>query len=313
MSTKENSNQSSKNWQDANIASISDADFNAWLDNINEASSVNVNDEWNKLNASIETERPIANGRNIALWIARIAAIIIFAFTSYTTIIYFSTKKEVNYHELSLKNGQQAQLSLPDGSKVWLYANSTIRYPDQFNDGIRAVELTGEAFFVVKHQKTNTPFQVKAGKLTVEVLGTRFNVSAYKNSENIETALISGKVKLSIPEKNGLKSITMKPSEGAIFNTSTGKIQRKQINSSYYLARKEGKLIFDKTPLPEVFKQLERNYGIRIIYNHLAFKDRTFKANFAIDEDINQVFNIMQKALDLKIERKEKVISIKQQ
>src|SRR5690606_9907042 len=111
---------------------------------------------------------------------------------------------EMMYNTVHTPRGGEYQLALPDGTKVWLNAMSSLRYPVHFSGDVREVELTGEAYFEVsRFQRDNVqlPFIVKTGDQTVEVLGTHFNVKAYPGEKITKTTLLEGKVRVSIPEK----------------------------------------------------------------------------------------------------------------
>lgn len=167
---------------------------------------------------------------------------------------------EMVYNKMSTPKGRQFQLTLPDGTKVWLNAASSIRYPTVFTGRERLVEVTGEAYFEVA-QLTSKPFRVNANhKATVEVLGTHFNVNAYDNETSINTTLLEGSVRVS----KGNESSVILPGEQAQVN---GTIQIvKNVNTKQVIAWKDGLFNFDGASLQAVMRQLERWYDIEVIY-----------------------------------------------
>lgn len=133
--------------------------------------------------------------------------------------------KQVEWYELNIPKGKQYQATLPDGTKVWLNAASTLKYPSNFNESVREVELQGEAFFdVVKKQyaKDNnmkTPFIVKSATQSIKVLGTQFNISAYSNTDRIETSLLEGVVE--VADNNGNRKV-LRPNQQSVIDLKKG-------------------------------------------------------------------------------------------
>lgn len=176
------------------------------------------------------------------------------------------TTGTIVYNTMRTPNGRQFQLMLPDGSRVWLNAASSIRYPTMFSTNERTVEISGEAYFeVVKNEKK--PFRVKINETAeVEVLGTSFNISSYKNEYTIKTTLIEGSVRISAYKKLQV----LKPGQQAIVTSSQqlNVVDRADIGKA--LAWKNGLFDFDGMRLREVMKQLERWYDIEVIYERGA-------------------------------------------
>ncbi|MHA4806964.1 FecR family protein [Flavitalea flava] len=177
----------------------------------------------------------------------------------------------VSYNRLSTPRGGQYQLILPDGSKVWLNAASSIRYPTAFTGRERRVEVSGEAYFEVVHMTTKTmPFIVSivspsggegnAGE--VEVLGTHFNVNAYANEEMVKTTLLEGAVKL---VKDG-GSILLKPGQQAGFKTNGTPELIKQADADEAVAWRNGVFQFNEAGIETVMRQIERWYDVEVSY-----------------------------------------------
>jgi transmembrane sensor len=187
-----------------------------------------------------------------------------------------------SFNTISTPRGRQFQLVLPDGSKVWLNAASSLRYPTVFAGNERRVEVTGEAYFEIE-KNPNKPFRVTilpssggAGggrKAEVEVLGTHFNINAYDDEDVIRTTLLEGKVRV-VNRQSAIgsqQSVTLKPGAQARIAISAQSHQSSPIlvqtvDTEQVMAWKNGFFQFNRTPLSEVLKQLARWYDVEIVY-----------------------------------------------
>ena len=172
---------------------------------------------------------------------------------------------------ITTKKGETYSLVLPDGSKVWLNASSTLRCPVVFAPGQRRVELSGEAYFEVTHDAKN-PFSVKLpdGSL-VKDLGTRFNVHAYGDEKAIRTTLLEGSVKV---EAKG-QSLALIPGEQVEYSAQETSIRRARVNLKNAVAWKEEQFVLEATSIQEIMRQVERWYGATIIYQDNMESDTT--------------------------------------
>lgn len=170
----------------------------------------------------------------------------------------------ISYNTLNTPRGGQFQLQLPDGSKVWLNAASSLRYPTVFNGKERVVEITGEAYFEIAKNAT-MPFRVKiAGGAEVEVLGTSFNINAYRDEPATRTTLIEGSVRLHA--QHGVMKLA--PGQQGYVNVA-GDVQLiKDANIEQAIAWKKGLFNFNKMDLEEAMKQLSRWYNVEVVYEN---------------------------------------------
>lgn len=176
--------------------------------------------------------------------------------------------KDVQYHQLITPKGGQYHLRLEDGTEVWLNAASSIRFPTRFTGLYRIVELTGEAYFEVAPD-AQRPFKVSIDeKNGIDVLGTSFNVNAYKDEENIHTTLLEGAVKVThSPAEGYFKGMLLKPGQQAV-------IKQHGIDTAFIapadtaraVAWKNGFFDFNDVKLAEVMRQVSRWYDIDIVY-----------------------------------------------
>jgi transmembrane sensor len=180
----------------------------------------------------------------------------------------------------------QYHIVLADGSKVWLNAVSSLRFPTAFNGATREVELTGEAYFEVAKNKAK-PFTVKTGGTTVNVLGTHFNVNAYKDNGEIKTTLIEGSVRLA----DGKTEVKLIPGQQGR-TTGTGFIIT-PADLEETMAWKNGYFIFRDENVISIMKRVARWYDVEIIYKD-DMKDRAFGGTVSRYKDITELLDYMQ-------------------
>ncbi|PWV56408.1 FecR family protein [Chitinophaga sp. S165] len=174
---------------------------------------------------------------------------------------------DVQYNKMTTPAGRQFQVTLPDGSNVWLNAASSIRFPTSFAGNERRVEVTGEVYFdVVKN--ANQPFIVVVkDKIDIEVLGTSFNVNAYENERSIRATLINGSIRVGVPSTDLKKAVTLQHNQQAKVIDKLITVTDNQ-DPEKVLAWKNGLFNFDGANLEEVMRELERWYDIEVVYEN---------------------------------------------
>lgn len=207
---------------------------------------------------------------------------------------------EVRMFQVSTNPGVVSSFDLPDGTKVWLNAGSTLKYPSEFTANNRVVELNGQGYFEVTKNR-NQPFIVKAGSdYSVEVLGTSFNVDAYDDDATIETTLIEGAVKLMITDAGGVDIVrTMKPNEKAVYAKTTNRMEVSTVNTEYDTAWKNGEIIFRNHPMDQVLKVLGRHYRVKFDVKNEQVMNSIITARFK-DEQLPQVMEYLRLASSIK-------------
>ena len=180
------------------------------------------------------------------------------------------TSEKLAYNKVNVPRGGEYQLMLSDGSKVQLNSMSSIRFPVQFAQDCRLVELEGEAYFEVS--KTGQPFIVQTKGMKIEVLGTTFNISAYANEE-YQTTLVSGSVK--VQTENGSNRI-LKPSEQACITPGSNQINVRNVDTAFYTSWIHGKINFKDQRLDDIIKTLARWYDMDVVYENEATKELRF-------------------------------------
>lgn len=164
--------------------------------------------------------------------------------------------------EVTSSNGQIVLTVLPDGTKVWLNAQSRLLYPSRFGN-TREVTLEGEAYFDVVEDKAR-PFIVHADDITIRVLGTAFNIKSYPDDRAISTTLVRGKVVIETQDNPKAPPIELKPNQQAVFSHASNDIELHQVDANRYASWTNGSLIFEDDQVYDVLKTLERWYGVHI-------------------------------------------------
>ncbi|WP_212006047.1 FecR family protein [Chitinophaga sp. HK235] len=191
------------------------------------------------------------------------------------------------YNTLSTPRGGQYQLLLQDGSRVWLNAASSIRFPVAFNGNDRTVEITGEAYFEVAPD-ARKPFIVKAGTTQINVLGTHFNVSAYPEEDNIRTTLTAGKVVVS----NGSTTQQLTPGQQSVCTHGSHTISIRMVDLDQETAWKDGRFIFNGN-IRDIMHQLERWYDVSVEYEG-NISDQAFIGDISRNENLSEVLKILE-------------------
>lgn len=192
-------------------------------------------------------------------------------------------KSTVLYNHISTPRGGQYTIMLSDGTKVILNAASSLKYPTTFNGSERTVELTGEGYFEVAHNKSK-PFKVLSDGQTVEVLGTHFNINAYTDEPNIKTTLVEGSVNV-----NGM---IIKPNQQAVLGVSR-QIVVKQVDASAAIAWKDGLFKFDHTDIKTSMRQIARWYDVEVVYEG-EVKNEQFYGKIERSYTLSEVLKVLE-------------------
>ena len=200
----------------------------------------------------------------------------------------------MKYNTLNVPKGGEYSLILPDGSRVWLNSETTLRFPVQFAGGKRVVYLSGEAYFQVK-KDTSAAFHVCTKQQKITVLGTTFNVSAYENDRFTETTLIEGKVAV----EGGAERVVMKPSEQYILDKRSGVGELKEVETEFYTSWIDGKFYFTSFTVEEIVKKLERWYDFTMIYEEDDIRQMRFSGVINKHRPIEEMLRFLEKTTDI--------------
>lgn len=285
--------------------------LDAWYTNFNDeevllSASKHQNPEQlrenilNKITARMETPEKPAR-KVITLWrsIAAAAAVVLLvtfaALYKNEVLEVIDPAKQV---ELVTAPGKHKQISLPDGSRIWLSPGSKISYPDKFRTKERLVKLEGEAFFDVVHDEDH-PFVIQSGQLKTVVLGTSFNIKAYPDQIISEVTVISGKVAVQEHNLPKSKQAIMVRNQQAVYNKNNRSLIKQDYpNASKFLLQRTGLFSYDGTPLNTIADHLSLQYGIRI---NLApgIAQKGFYGHINTNEPVDKTLNKLCAVMDL--------------
>lgn len=213
------------------------------------------------------------------------------------------------YNTLKVPYGKQFDLVLSDGTKVFLNAGTSIKFPIKFLPGKkREVFLNGEAYFNVEKDKAH-PFIVSGQELNIEVLGTEFIVSAYPEDDDIGVVLLEGSVGLSLEGSSIQEPVLLTPSQRGSLNKNSKQIQTETVNTSLYTGWMDGILVFRNMPFDNITKKLERHYNVKIINNSSALGNEIFNASFH-KEPIETILSYFKDSYNMNYKIEENTIYI---
>jgi transmembrane sensor len=199
-----------------------------------------------------------------------------------------SSSTDVTYNTLVTPKGGQYQINLPDDTKVWLNAASSLKFPTAFNGKERIVELSGEAYFEVASNKEK-PFKVKSSIQTIQVLGTHFNVNSYSDEPVIKTSLLKGSVRVSLFDK----TVIIKPGEETVFHTDSHKLSIKKGNAEDAVAWKNGYFQFNNENIESIMRKISRWYNVDIVYQEGFIKQR-FGGTISRFDNVSKVLRMLE-------------------
>lgn len=240
--------------------------------------------------------------QTITLWlgVAKYAAIIVFAlFLGNVITTQWNNRNEIaGFAEVSVPLGQMSEMTLFDGTRVWLNSGTTLRYNKDFGKTERKVSIEGEAFFDVTY--TGTPFKVEFKAKEVEVLGTQFNVVAYSNDNISRITLVEGKV--NVNNESGASIAQLKPSQQLTINEISKKASIKKVDTNFYVSWTEGKIVFDDEILTEICAKLERWYNVDIQFKDKSIGELSFSGTILKNKPFDQIITAFELLLPIEIE-----------
>lgn len=255
---------------------------------------------------SIETFRNTSSGKISIAPYFRIAAVasvlLLFGVAGYLAgdRQLFSMKSEqAEIIEFKTPKGQQSELTLPDGTFVALNYDSKLTYRISESKSLREVELEGQAFFKVPKDQSRT-FRVITTDMSVNVLGTEFDVRAYRNDLKTETTLLEGSVEIQ-GISNQQEPVLLKPGEQWSFNKTTGKHAVVAVDVQLATLWRAGEYYFDKIALGELSKTLERMYQVNIHFQDSSLEKEVYSGSVYQGEDISELFELINLTVPVKI------------
>lgn len=199
------------------------------------------------------------------------------------------SSQNILYTTITTPRGQTREVMLPDSSKVWLNADSKIKFAENFTPQKREVYLEGEAFFDIK-QETSRSFTVHSGEVATQVLGTAFNVNNYAGNETLVVTVVQGKVQ--VAKANATIGIVTRDQQ-VTYNRATGAVLQQKTDATASSSWKEGWLVFKEQSFQEIVSQLQRKYDTTIEIQDPGLARCRFTASFAPDTDLPKVLNLL--------------------
>jgi len=287
-----------------------EAKLNAWYESLAQQNEFKWKDGEkdlinHKLKQAIDASILIKRGRVInlksLLVAASIAAVCLVGFLlGRNQTLFKLPARQIVYKETTVPAGQKMKLTLSDGSSVILNGCSKIRYPDSFDQKIREVTLLeGEAFFDIKHDNTK-PFIVKARDTKITVLGTAFNVRAYKFLKSVQVTVTRGKVSVNDEKNYGSNNgvpVVLTPDEQVTIATATGTTPiKKHIRSGDVIGWVQGRYLFDNETLVNVGKMLESYFKVQVTFSNEELKNIRFTSEFENTDKLEDILFAICKA-----------------
>lgn len=276
-----------------------------WIES-DEANRTQFIRERIRFDASILIDKPTSQEKRrrqippFLSWSLKIAASVLLLLGSfYVYDNYRMARLSQTFQCVSVPAGNRTNIQLPDGTNVWLNANTSLRYPMAFSNTNREIQLDGEAYFEVAKDKK--PFIVKTDKYDVEVLGTVFNVEAYRSKPQFRTSLYEGKVKLYNSRQP--KAVFLSPGQTAEL---VGKVLQvaptKEVNSYRW---KDGLIYIEDKSFDAIMTLFEKFYDVRIVINNQAVKDLGYRGKLRISDGVDHALRVLQNDFPFKYKRDE--------
>lgn len=268
--------------------------------------------EWNRLQEQLGISFK-RNGRFGVRWMRYAAVVALFLVTAvgtYWATVQYTLHQPTVMSEMFVPYGETRELVLPDNSRVWVNAGSTLVYPSDFSQmDSRTVYLTGEASFHVSKNKKK-PFIVKTAGLDVQALGTVFTVKSYAGEDFTEATLEEGSVKVSLKEGDN-RSYILEPSDQLVYSHADGGVRMNRVDIALYKMARKGYLIFEDVSFEQMILTLEKKYGVTFQYNATRYGNDLYNVKFAPDETIENVMEILHQLIGIQYIINEKNVIVK--
>ncbi len=213
-------------------------------------------------------------------------------------------------HQIIVPEVLLFKVILPDESVVWLNSKSTLTLPSAFKSDTRQVKLDGEGFFDVS-KDAKRPFSVCVDGMTINVLGTQFNVKAYKEDSDVATTLVEGKIKVGYKGTNGKdEKFYLNRGEQSLFDKSSADVKIEDVNTDIYTSWREGFYFFDKQRLENIMKNLGRWYGLEVLFLDESAKDIEMSGKLNRGESPEELLNTFALMMPGRIKVKGKTVTI---
>ena len=271
-----------------------------WLGRLQMQRDIDVDKNWKQLHGRIHREETRRRWLHIAY---RAAAILLLPALILSGYLYHRVDQleslPIEQVELTTAYGVVSKVQLSDGSEVWLNSGSTLSYPKRFEGDKRTVFLSGEAYFHVSSDRAHR-FEVQTSHgLVVSAYGTEFNVQAYEDETDIIATLANGHIE--VEHVNTNQHEDLQPGEQLVYTKSEGTMQTKEASLLAETAWREGKIMFRRTPMQEVVRQLSRHFNVDIQLQGKELYTYTYSATFTT-ETLTEILDLLEKTAPIRCE-----------
>ena len=207
---------------------------------------------------------------------------------------------QTTFNTIIVPYGKRTQITLSEGTKIWLNSGSKLVYPPIFGDGIREVFIDGEAVFEVVHLN-DKPFFVRTRDFDIRVLGTVFNVSAFSDDKNSSVVLETGRIELA-SNRNSVfakQKLNISPGTMTIFNSGENNFEQKQVDPALYLSWREGYLTLNSERLEDIARKLSRYFNIELVINDSHLKNNTFSGCLDLKTSPEEVLSVINETTSI--------------
>ena len=294
---------------------INNSEFDVEFENILNSISPSDNKESIKRSRSalerfmeIESEitRKNRKTRRTIIWLASTVAAAIAVLVS---LFFNKTEAPVEWHEIYAQRGQSKCITLPDGTYLQISSDSKVIYPSRFDSDTRTIYVDGEIYADVT-KNPDKPFIVSANDTRIKVHGTKFNLKAFAEMDNVEVALICGSVTMKVRSNDKTFCRTLKPGEFVRYNKEDGTAEDHNINMAALEYGQSKNLRFINQSLEEIAKDLERQFDVRIFIEDEHLAQTQYYASFINNEGLDKILNALNSNKAMKIKRKNNTIVI---
>ncbi len=255
--------------------------------------------------------RGLRIGRKVLRWtmnIAAVAAVFVFAFLIYDRMYLV---EDVQWIEKRVEHGEIVSLLLPDGSHLYMNSGSRVTYPERFEGKTRQIFVDGEIYADIAKDPEH-PFVINSGDVSVDVLGTTFNMKSFSDAECVEVILLEGSVRFNVLEDTHRNEMVMRPGNMLQYHRSSGKIDLDVFPKDKYSAfYKNRSLHFFNITLEDITEDLERLFCTKIVILNEDLAKKKYFACFGNNESLDEILNAINADKKIKIRKKEGVIYLK--
>jgi len=269
-----------------------------------DAAESRTDEQWRRFEASSGNDSSIPRLVKTMLRYAAVFLLGIGCFAVYSHL----KKSDLPAHTTLIETatGDHTQLTLPDGTKVWMNACSSLSYDNNFGRKDRSVTLKGEAYFEVAHDKSK-PFTARTKHLTCHVTGTSFNMYSFEDEANTSVALLEGSVNI----KAGAINCEIAPGEMFVYDKDEKTHTVNRTDVDLMSAWRRGEFVFDNMPFVELAKRLERIFAVRFVFENEEIKKVAFGGTFRSHDTIETIMRVITAGYQLDYQIKERTITIK--